>query len=110
MVTPPPPGQSIPAPDHSLGVFPDSLPESLLVQLEAIPSSPISSYMGEEANPHLTTLQLAVESDKVSPQPPLLQTEQSQFPQLFPRTLVLQIPHSFAALLWTHSRASTALL
>ena len=40
----------------SLGeeVFPNVQPESPLVQPESVPSSPIASYMGEEANPHLT--------------------------------------------------------
>jgi len=46
------PGQPIPAPAHS---FPNIQPESPLAQLEAIPSSPIASYVGEEAEPHLTT-------------------------------------------------------
>ena len=49
------------------------------MQLEAIASLPIASYLGEETNTHLTTtsFQVAVESDKVSPQPPLLQTKES---------------------------------
>ena len=44
--------------------------------------------------PHLTTtsFQGAVESDKVSPQPPLLQTEQPQLPQPLLSRLVLQTP------------------
>jgi len=60
-------------PDYSLGeVFPNVQLESSLVQLRA--SSPIASYMGEEANSHLTTasLQLVVESDKVTPELHLL--------------------------------------
>ena len=67
------------------------------MQLEAILSSIIASYMGEEANPHLTTasLQVVVESDKVTPKPPLLQTIQSQLPQLLLIRLVLQTPHQF---------------
>ena len=81
-----PPGQPIPAPDHSIrkAVFPNIQPESPVVQLEAVLSSPISSSMREEADPQLTTvsLQVVIESNKVSPEPPLLQTEQSQFPQL----------------------------
>ena len=54
--------------------FPNIQPESPLAQLEAIPPSPIASYMGEEADPHLTTasLQVVVENNKVSPKPPLL--------------------------------------
>jgi len=35
--------------------FPNIQPEPPLAQLEAIPSCPVASYMGEEANPHLTT-------------------------------------------------------
>ena len=70
MVTPPLPGQPIPAPDHSLReeVFPNVQPESPLVQLEVIPSSFIASYMGEEVSLHFTTpsLQVLVESDKVT--------------------------------------------
>ena len=72
------------------------------MQLEAIPSSPITSYTREEADPQLTTtsLQVVIESNKVSPEPPLLQTEQSQLPQPLPIRLVLQALHSFTALLW----------
>ena len=41
------PGQAIPVPDHSFGevVFPKVQSESPLAQLEAIPSSPITSYI-----------------------------------------------------------------
>ena len=73
-------------------IFPNIQPEPLLVQLEAIPSCPITSYVGEKTDPHLSTssLQVVVESDKVSPEPPLLQAEQSQFPQPFLIAEVLQ--------------------
>jgi len=49
-------GQPIPAPDHSFReeIFPNVQCESPLVQLEAIPSHPIASYVGEDTNPHLT--------------------------------------------------------
>jgi len=70
-----------------------------VVQFEAIPASPISSYMGEEADPNLTTASL----DKVTPELPLL-----QFPQ--PSSLirfVLQTPHQ---LCWTPFRASMPFL
>jgi len=40
-----------------------------------------------------TSFQVAVESKKVSPQPPLLQTKQSQFPQLLLIRLVLYTLH-----------------
>jgi len=61
------------------------------MQLEAVSSHPIASYLGEETNPRLTTtsFQGAVESSKVSPQPPLLQTKQPQFPQPLLIRLVL---------------------
>ena len=65
-------GQPIPALDHSLGkVVQHEFP---LAQFEVIPSSPITSIMGEEADTQLTTtsLQVVIESDKVSPEPPLL--------------------------------------
>ena len=57
-------------PDHPFRevVFPNVQPEPSLVQLEAIPSSPITSYMREEVEPQLTTtsLQVVIESNKVS--------------------------------------------
>ena len=84
-------------PDHPFRevVFPNVQPEPFLVQLEAIPSSPITDYMGEEADPQLTTTSLwvVIESNKVSPEPPLLQTKQSQLPQTLLIRLVLQTPH-----------------
>jgi len=63
-----------------------------LMKLAAIASRPTAGYLGEDINPHLTTpsFQVAVESDKVSPQPPLLQTEQPQLPQPLPISFVLQ--------------------
>jgi len=62
------------------------------MQLEAIASCLITSLLGEESNTHLTTTssQVVVESDKVPPQPPLLQTEQPQLPQPLHIRLVLQ--------------------
>jgi len=65
MVTPPPP---IPMPDSSLRkAFPNIQLESPLAQLVAVPSSPIASYVREEADSHLTTasLQAVVESGKI---------------------------------------------
>jgi len=61
------------------------------MQLEAISSCPIASYLGEETNTCLTTAssQVVVESDKVPPQAPFLQTKQPQFPQLLLIQLVL---------------------
>jgi len=90
------PGQPGPMPDHSFReeMFPDIQSKPLLAQLEAISSHPIIGYLGAETNPHLTTTscQGAVESEKVSPQPPLLQTEQPQLPQPLLIRLVLQPP------------------
>jgi len=53
-------------------VFPNIQTESSLAQLEAIPSSPITSHPREEADPQLGTssLQVVLESNKVSPEPP----------------------------------------
>ncbi|KAK4832389.1 hypothetical protein QYF61_022244 [Mycteria americana] len=67
----------------------------LLTQLEAISSRSITCYLGEETDPHLSTtsFQVVVESNKVSPQPPFLQTEQPQFPQPLLIRLLLQTLH-----------------
>ncbi|KAK4823855.1 LOW QUALITY PROTEIN: hypothetical protein QYF61_007503 [Mycteria americana] len=66
-----------------------------LVQLEAISSCPIACYLAAETDPHLSTtsFQAVVESDKVSPQPPILQTKQPQFPQPLLIRLLLQTLH-----------------
>ncbi|KAK4813546.1 LOW QUALITY PROTEIN: hypothetical protein QYF61_009589 [Mycteria americana] len=80
----------------ALSIFPNIQSKPPLMQLEAISSCPIASYLGEETNTYLATpsFQLVIESDKVSsPQPPLLQTKQSQFPQPLPISLVLQTLH-----------------
>ena len=76
-------------------VFLSVQPKSPLAQLETIPSSPITSYLGVEGDPHLTTtsFQAVVESNKVFPEPPLLQTEKSHLPQTLLIRLVLQTPH-----------------
>ncbi|KAK4817461.1 LOW QUALITY PROTEIN: hypothetical protein QYF61_015616 [Mycteria americana] len=73
-------------------MFPNIQSKPPLAQLEAISSRPITCYLGEETNTHPTTpsFQAVVESDKVSPQPPLLQAEQPQVPQPLPISLVLQ--------------------
>ena len=51
-------------------IFPNIQSKASLVHLEAISSRPITCYLGEETNPHLTTtsFQVVVESDKVSPE------------------------------------------
>jgi len=73
-------------PDHSFSkeIFPNIQSKRPLMQLEAISSHPIAGYLGEETNTCLSTaaFQAVVESEKVSPQPPLLQTEQPQLPQV----------------------------
>ena len=73
-------------------------------QPEGIPSHPITSYLGKEANSQLTTASflVVIGSNEVTPEPPLLQSEASQVPQL--------LPHSFVAQLWTHSRVSMSFL
>jgi len=72
-------------PDHSFGeeVVPNMQPEPPLVQLEAIHSSSSIVTWEKRLSPHLTTTSflVAVDSDKVSPELPFLQTKQSQFPQ-----------------------------
>jgi len=72
-------------------MFPNIQSKPPLMQLEAIASRPIASYLGEETNTRLTTpsFQVVVESNKVPPQPPFLQTGQPQFPQLPLNRLVL---------------------
>lgn len=57
-------------PDHYFReIFPYVQPESPPVQLKAILSTPITSYMGGEANSHLTTasFQVVGESNKIYP-------------------------------------------
>jgi len=90
MVTPPPPWAAC---SNARPLSEESKPP--LNQLEAICSHSIAGYLGEETNAHLTTtsFQVVVESDKVPPQPPLLQSEQPQLPQPLLIRLVLQIPH-----------------
>ncbi|KAK4813748.1 LOW QUALITY PROTEIN: hypothetical protein QYF61_023684 [Mycteria americana] len=92
-----PPYQPVPMFDNpfSKEIFPNIQSKPLLTQLEAISSHPITSYLGEETDPHLSTpsFQVAVESDEVSPQPPFLQAQQPQFPQPLPIRLVLQTLH-----------------
>ena len=65
------PGQPVPRPDYSFSkdIFPNIQSEPPLIQLEAIDSRPIASYLGEETNPRLITpsCQAVVESDKVPP-------------------------------------------
>jgi len=56
-------------PDHSFSkdIFNNIQSKPPLMQLEAIASRPIASYLGEETNTHLTTtsFQVVTESSKV---------------------------------------------
>ena len=72
-----------------------------------MPFSPITSYLGEEAYPYLATTSFrgVAESCKLSPEPPLLPTEQSQFLQPLLLRVVLQAPHNCIALCWTRFSA-----
>ncbi|KAK4816835.1 hypothetical protein QYF61_023899 [Mycteria americana] len=76
-------------------IFPNIQSKPPLAQLEAISSCPITCYLGEETDPHLSTtsFQAVVESKKVSPQPPLLPAKQPQFPQPLLIRLVLYTRH-----------------
>ncbi|KAJ7423221.1 hypothetical protein BTVI_10719 [Pitangus sulphuratus] len=73
-------------------IFPNIQSKPPLVQLEAISSHPVTCYLGEETDTHLsvTSFQVVVESDKVTPEPPFPQVKQPQFPQLFLISLVFQ--------------------
>jgi len=96
MVTPALPWAASSMSHHSFweGIFPNIQPEPPLAQLGAVLSHPIVSYVGEEADTHHTasSFQVTVESDEVSPEPPLPQAEQSQFPQLFPHQSLCSRP------------------
>ncbi|KAK4831743.1 LOW QUALITY PROTEIN: hypothetical protein QYF61_018873 [Mycteria americana] len=87
----------VPMLDNPFGedIFPNIQSKPPLVQLEAISSHPITCYLGEETNTHLatTSFQVVVESNKVSPQPLLLQTKQPQFPHPLLIRLLLQTLH-----------------
>jgi len=73
-------------------IFPNIQSKPPLTQLETLSSRGITCYVGKETNPHLTTpsFQAVLESNKVPPQPPLLQAEQPQLPQPLLTGLVLQ--------------------
>jgi len=72
-------------------IFPNIQYKPPLAQLEAICSCRMAFYFGEETDTHLATasFQVVAESNEVSPQPPLLQTKQRQFPQPLLIRLVL---------------------
>ncbi|KAK4816275.1 hypothetical protein QYF61_014347, partial [Mycteria americana] len=91
------PGQPGPMLDNPFSEekFPNIQSKPPLAQLEAISSRPITCYLGEETDPHLSTtsFQVVVESKKVSPQPPFLQAKHPQFPQPLLIRLVFQTLH-----------------
>ncbi|KAK4813420.1 hypothetical protein QYF61_004989 [Mycteria americana] len=91
------PGQPVPMLDNPFSEvkFPNIQSKPPLAQLEAISSCPITCYLGEETDPHLSTpsFQVVEESNKVSPQPPFLQAKQPQVPQPLPIRLLLQTLH-----------------
>ncbi|KAK4810173.1 hypothetical protein QYF61_010485 [Mycteria americana] len=91
------PGQPVPMLDNPFSEekFPNIQSKPPLAQLEAISSCPITCYLGEETDPHLSTtsFQAVVESNKASPQPPFLQAKQSQLPQPLLIRLLLQTLH-----------------
>ncbi|KAK4832796.1 hypothetical protein QYF61_025664 [Mycteria americana] len=75
------PGQPVPMLDNpfSKEIVPNIQSKPPLVQLEAISSCPITCYLGEETDPHLSTTSF--------------QAKQPQFPQLLLIRLVLQTLH-----------------
>ncbi|KAK4818497.1 hypothetical protein QYF61_014227 [Mycteria americana] len=75
------PGQSVPVLDNPLGEekFPNIQSKPPLAQLEAISSCPITCYLGEETDPHLSTTSF--------------QAKQSQLPQPLLIRLLLQTLH-----------------
>ncbi|KAK4824384.1 hypothetical protein QYF61_014044 [Mycteria americana] len=75
------PGQPVPMLDNPLGeeIFPNIQSKPPLAQLEAISSCPITCYLGEETDPHLSTTSF--------------QAKQSQLPQLLRIRLLLQTLH-----------------
>ncbi|KAK4809954.1 hypothetical protein QYF61_002911 [Mycteria americana] len=75
------PGQPVPVLDNPLGEekFPNIQSKPPLAQLEAISSCPITCYLGEDTNPHLSTTSF--------------QAKQSQLPQPLLIRLLLQTLH-----------------
>jgi len=87
------PGQPVPVLYNSFSeeIFPNVQSKPALLQLDAVSSRLITCYLGEETNTCLATasFQVVVESNRVAPQLPLLQTKQPQFPQPLLVRLVL---------------------
>ena len=84
-------------PDYPLSeeIVPNIQPKPPLSQPEAVSSCPIPCSLGAEPSHLLApfSFQAVVESDKVPPEPSLLQTKPPQVPQPFPITFVLQALH-----------------
>lgn len=72
--------------------------KSTLVKLEVISSSPVTCYPAQEINPYgaTTSFQGQAESDKVSSQPPFIQSKHPQLPQLLPEKVLLQTLHQLS--------------
>ena len=81
------------------------------MKFEAVSSHPVTSYLGEETNTHLATtaFQVAVESDKVSPQPPLLRLNKHSSLSHTSQDLFYRTFTSFTVL-WTRSSNSMSFL
>jgi len=98
--------------DHSFRdeIFPNIQSESSLVQLKVIPLVLSQLLKRRGWPPPHHSFHMVVETDKISPDPHFLWTEESQFPQPLLTRLVHQAQCNFTALLWTYSRASMSFL
>ncbi|NXG59328.1 SHAN2 protein, partial [Hemiprocne comata] len=79
------PGQPGPGPDNPCQqeIVPQIQSQPPLAQLEAVPSCPVACSWGAETDPPWLQPPLRhLQSQKVSPQPPLLQPQHPQLPQL----------------------------
>ena len=98
--------------DHPLSkeTLSNVLSEPPLEQLWTIPMRPICRYQGEElsASISISPPQEAIESNEVTPQPPFLQTRQTQSPSPHIIGHAFQPFHQLCAFLWRHSRAFTS--
>lgn len=88
---------------------PDVQTETFLVQIEAVSSCLIAGCLGEEVKSHLAAFscQGFVQSQKFPREPPFLQAESPQLPQLL---LVVQTLHWLHSLLWASSSPSLSFL
>ena len=105
-ITQPPPWAACSSVSLREEIFPNIQPELPQVQLEATPSCPLTSYLGEEADLHLTTTFLKVVKLLFGCCRELLfssQTVDSKQPSAPTHNLCVRSLSSFVALLWTHS-------